>query len=72
MPADYAVMDSVVTSSSDEDVVLAEMALKRRKKKQLGFCKKDKGKDKARTPEKDNVPNVPIDEDIINQAVSGY
>ena len=61
-------MDCVVTSSSDEDVVLAEMALKCRKKKQLGFCKKNKDNYKAATSEKDNVSRVPLDEDIVNQA----
>ena len=62
-------MDYVVTSSSLEDVVLAEMALKCRKKKQFGFCKKNKDKDKATSSEKDNVSHVPLDEDIINQAI---
>ena len=64
-------MGFAVSSSSDEDVVLAKLALKHKRKKQIGSVEKEKNKDKVKTisSEKENVSNVPLDEDITNQAI---
>ena len=51
-------------------MVLAELVLKCKRKKHVGFVGigKSKDKDKTITLEKENASNVPLDEDTMNQA----